>query len=100
MQIKEAKRVLELAGYQVVDENNSSFDNMARLLKETLGISAKINKDGLYFDYDEFIVEINKLYENEGEFKVTILDEATNKLLYEDTGNTDKIIEIIDTQLD
>lgn len=100
MQIKEAKRVLELAGYQVVDENNSSFDNMARLFKETLGISAKINKDGLYFDYDEFIVEINKLYENEGEFKVTILDEATNKLLYEDTGNTDKIIEIIDTQLD
>lgn len=100
MQIKEAKRVLELAGYQVVDENNSSFDNMARLLKETLGISAKINKDGLYFDYDEFAVEINKLYENEGEFKVTILDEATNKLLYEDTGNTDKIIEIIDTQLD
>lgn len=100
MQIKEAKRVLELAGYQVVDENNCSFDNMARLLKETLGISAKINKDGLYFDYDEFAVEINKLYENNGEYKVTILDEATNKPIYEDIGAADKIIEIIDNQLD
>jgi hypothetical protein len=100
MQIKEAKRVLELAGYEVVDENKCSFDNVARLLKETLGISAKINKDGIYFDYDEFAVEINKSYEDAGEYKVTILDEATNKLVYEDTGNVDKIIEIIDNQLD
>jgi hypothetical protein len=99
MQIKEAKRVLELAGYEVVDENKCSLDNMARMLKETLGISAKINKDGIYFDYDEFAIEINESYDT-GEYKLTILDEATNKPIYEDTGNMEKIIELIDNQLD
>lgn len=85
MQINEAIRNLEIAGYMVVDENDSSLDNMARVIKETYGISAKVNQDKIYFDYDEVAVEIEKLYENDSKnYKVSILDEATNKSIYQE----------------
>lgn len=48
MQINEAIRNLEIAGYMVVDENHHSLDNMARLIKETYGISAKVNQEKIY----------------------------------------------------
>lgn len=85
MQINEAIRNLEIAGYMVVDENHHSLDNMARLIKETYGISAKVNQEKIYFDYDEVAVEIEKDYDNDSKnYKITILDEATNKSIYQD----------------
>ena len=85
MQINEAIRNLEIAGYMVVDENHHSLDNMARLIKETYGISAKVNQEKNYFDYDEVAVEIEKDYDNDSKnYKLTIIDEATNKSIYQD----------------
>ena len=85
MQINEAIRNLEIAGYMVVDENDSSLDNMARVIKETYGISAKVNQQKIYFYYDEVAVEIEKLYDNDSKnYKVSILDEATNKSIYQE----------------
>lgn len=102
MQLNEAKRVLELAGYEIVDQNDSSLDNLARLIKETFGISAKVNQDGIYFDYDEVAVDINKRYEdNKKSYCVSILDEATNKsIYYDEVSDEDMLIHILDKHLD
>lgn len=102
MQINEAKRVLEIAGYEIVDQNECSLDNLARLIKETFGISAKVNQDGLYFDYDVVEVDINKIYEdNKESYCVNILDEATNKsIYYNEVSDIDLLIQILDKHLD
>lgn len=93
MQINEAIRNLEIAGYMVVDENDNSLDNMARLIKEAYGVEVKVNKGGIYFDYDEIAVEIDR--SNPQEFELTLIDEATNKPIYQDMRNFERGLENI-----
>lgn len=82
MNINEAINKLKIAGFEVVDENNSSLDSLARIIKDNYGISAKLNKDNIYFDYDEVAVKIDETYDKN--YKVSIIDEATDKSIYQE----------------
>lgn len=82
MNINEAINKLQIAGFEVVDGNNSSLDSLARIIKENYGISSKINKDNIYFDYDEVAVKIDEIYDKK--YKVSIIDEATDKSIYQE----------------
>lgn len=82
MNINEAINKLQIAGFEVVDGNNSSLDSLARIIKENYGISSKINKDNIYFDYDEVAVKIDEIYNKK--YKVSIIDEATDKSIYQE----------------
>ena len=93
MNINEAISKLELAGFTVVDEKECSRDNLARLVKENYGVEVKVNKEGIYFDYDEIAVEINR--SNPQEFELTLIDEATNKPIYQDVRNFERSLENI-----
>lgn len=81
MNINEAISNLELAGFNVVDEKLCSLDNLARIVKENYGVEVKVNNESVYFDYDEIAVEINR---NQQDFELTLIDEATNKPIYQD----------------
>ena len=93
MNINEAISNLELAGFTVVDEKECSLDNLARLIKENYGVEVKVNNEGIYFDYDEIAVEIYR--SNPKEFELTLIDEATNKPLYQDVRNIERGLENI-----
>ncbi len=82
MNINEAINKLKIAGFEVVDGNNSSLDSLARIIKENYGISAKLNKDNIYFDYDEVAVKIDETYDKN--YTVSIIDEATDKSIYQE----------------
>lgn len=93
MNVNEAISNLELAGFTVVDEKECSLDNLARLIKENYGVEVKVNNEGIYFDYDEIAVEIYR--SNPKEFELTLIDEATNKQLYQDVRNIERGLENI-----
>ena len=57
------------------------------------GVEVKVNKEGIYFDYDEIAVEIDR--SNPQEFELTLIDEATNKPIYQDVRNTEWSLENI-----
>jgi hypothetical protein len=93
MNINEAISKLELAGFTVVDEKECSLDNLARLVKENYGVEVKVNNEGIYFDYDEIAVAIDR--SNPQEFELTFIDEATNKPIYQDVRNFERSLENI-----
>lgn len=93
MNINEAISNLELAGFTVVDEKEYSLDNLARLVKENYGVEVKVNNEGIYFDYDEIAVAIDR--SNPQEFELTLIDEATNKPIYQDVRNFERSLENI-----
>ena len=56
-------------------------------------VEVKVNKEGIYFDYDEIAVKINR--SNPQEFELTLIDEATNKPIYQDVRNFERSLENI-----